>query len=115
MQNQMNKFVLKSDTVIQTRRAQAVDPTFAESIRQVLEANRQVIAGYLLDAREPNSEGTFLILALTLEDERKDLDLVTKQLWEMLEQFPQHKFKTFMMSSVPFKDRYSGSEFYLRQ
>jgi hypothetical protein len=115
MQNQMNKFVLQSDEVIQTRRAQAVDPVFAEAIRQVLKANSQVIGGYFLDARKPNSEGTFFILALTLEDESKDLDLVAQQIWDMLQQFPQHKFKTFMMSSVPFKDRYGGSEFYIRQ
>ena len=115
MQYKMNKFVLKSDVAIETRRAQGVDPKFYESIRGVLKTNRKVIAGYLLDARKPNDEETFLIIALTLEDERKDYDLIARQLWDMLQQFPQYIFKTFITSSAPIKDTYFGCEFYIRR
>lgn len=114
MKDQVNKFTLQSDITIQTRRAQAVDPQFAEAIRQVLRANNKVIACYLLDARKPNSEEITQIIALTVEDEAENLDVVSQQLWEMLQKFPSRATKTFMMSSVNFKDRYFGSEFYIR-
>ena len=114
MKDQVNKFALQWDVTMQTRKAQAVDPQFAEAIGQVLRVNNKVIACYLLDARKPNSEEIIQIIALTVEDEAKDLDIVAQQLWEMLQKFPDHVTKTFMMSSVNFRDRYVGSEFYIR-
>jgi hypothetical protein len=114
MQNTVNKFALQSDTEIQTRRAQNVDLQFSEAIRNVLKANNRVIDCYLLDARKPDTEEIIQIIALTVEDEAKDIDIVSQQLWEMLQKFPDRKGKTFMMSSVTFKDDYLGSEFYVR-
>ncbi len=114
MQNPVNKFTLESDETIQTRRAQAVDQKFAEAIHQVLQANNKVVACYLLDARKPNAEETIQIIALTVENEENDLDFVSQQLREMIQKFPKHLGKTFMMSSVNFKDDYLGSEFYVR-
>src|SRR5688572_33431144 len=104
MQNPVNKFTLESDEAIQTRRAQAVDPQFTEAIYQVLKANNKVVDCYLLDARKPNAEEIIQIIALTVENEEKDLDYVSQQLWEMIQKFPDRAGKTFMMSSVNFKD-----------
>jgi len=114
MQNPVTKFALQSDVEIQTRRAQSVDPQFAEAIRDVLKENNKVIACYLLDARKPDSEEMIQIIALTVEDDEKDIDFVSQQLWEMLQKFPDHVATTFMMSSVSFEEQYSGSEFYVR-
>jgi hypothetical protein len=115
MQNPVNKFILQSDEMIQTRRAQTVDPQLAGAIRQACTANSNVIACYLLDARKPNTNDIVLIIAVTVEDETKNIDLVAQQLWEMLQRFPTYLSKTFIMSSVNFRDRYFGSEFYIRQ
>ena len=115
MENQVNRFTLQSDITIQTRRAQAVEPQFADAIRQVLKMNHKVIACYLLDARKPDTEEIIQIVALTIEDEINNIDIVAQQLWEMLQKFPDRTLKTFMMSSVNFRDRYLGSEFYIRR
>lgn len=116
MQPQLPKFTLRSDVEIQTRRAQSVDAQFADAIRDILKRNDQVIACYLLDARKPDADDIIQIIALTVEDEANDTDFVAQQIWElMLQKFPDRVGKTFMMSSVTFKERYSGFEFYLRK
>ncbi len=115
MENQVNRFTLQSDITIQARRAQAVEPQFADAIRQVLKMNNKVIACYLLDARKPDSENIIQIIALTIEDEINNIDVIAQQLWEMLQKFPDRALKTFVMSSVNFRDTYFGSEFYIRR
>ena len=115
MQNQIPKLTLQSDVEIQTRRAQSVNPQFAEAIREVLKTNNEVIACYLLDARKPDSDEIIQIIALTVENEAKDIDFVSQKLWEMmLEKFPDRVATTYIMSSATFKERYSGFEFYVR-
>ena len=114
MGNIVNKFALQSDIEIQSRRAQNVDRKFAKAIRNVLKSNNKVIDCYLLDVRRLDTEEVIQIIALTVEDEAKDIDIVSQQLWEMLQKFPDRLEKTFMMSSITFKEQYSGTEFYVR-
>ena len=114
MQNTITKFALQSDIEIQIRRAQNVDPQFAEAILNVLNANNSVVDCYLLDARKPDAEEIIQIIALTVEDEEKGIDIVSQQLWDMLQKFPDRVAKTYMMSSHTFKEQYLGTEFYVR-
>jgi hypothetical protein len=107
------KFALKAEVAVQTRKAQAVDGKLAAAIKKVCEANRQIIACYLLDARKPDSGEMDFIIALTLDDEAAHMDLVALQFQAMLRQFPVFGPKTFIMSSAAFAEKYEGAEFYI--
>jgi hypothetical protein len=109
------KFALQSDVTIQTRRAQAVDEQLAAAVKNVCEANPQIIACYLLDARKPESGEMTLLIALTFDDEAAQMDLAGLQFQAMLRQFPVFAPKTFIMSSRAFVKKYKGAEFYVRQ
>ena len=82
-------------------------------VKKVCEANRQIIACYLLDARKLDSGEIDLIIALTLDDEAAHIGLVALQFQAMLGLFPVLGPKTFIMSSTAFTEKYKGAEFYI--
>jgi hypothetical protein len=107
------KLVLESNLTIQTRRAQAVDAQLATAIRRTCQEIPALAACYLLDAREPETGKTALIIATTL-DEPARMDSVGERFQTMLRQFPSHAGKTYIMSSDNFAAEYAGAEFYIR-
>lgn len=115
MNKTVPRFQLEADITIQTRRAQVIDAQFAEAIRQVCRENSNIVACYLLDARKPEAEEIVTIIAVTVENEAKNIETVAQQFWEMIQAFPQQVARTFIMSSANFRDGYSGSEFYVKQ
>jgi len=115
MSHDLGKFLLTADTTFQFRRAQGLDARLAKEIRSVCEASEQINACYLLDARKPDTEEMVLIIAVTLDEEAKYMDLVAQQFQAILQQFPIYSSKTFIMSSASFIDRYAGTEFYAKK
>lgn len=107
------KLVLESNVTIQTRRAQAVEAQLATAIRRTCQEIPELAACYLLDARQPETGTTALIIAITI-DEPARMDSIGEQFQRMLRQFPSHAGKTYIMSSDKFAAEYAGAEFYIR-
>ena len=108
------KFALNSDVTLQTRRAQSVNPQLADAIQCTCEANQQIVACYLLDARKPETGEIGFIIAVTLAAKTESLDSVAQQFQEMLRHFPIQARNTIIMSSEIFTDRHAGTEFYAK-
>jgi UTP-glucose-1-phosphate uridylyltransferase len=107
------KYVLGSDVMLQTRRAQAVDVQLANAIRRTCQEIPELVACYLLDARRPETGEMALIIATTLDDAAR-MDSVAEEFQTMLRQFPSEASKTYIMLSGKFARDYAGAEFYVR-
>ena len=109
------KFVLTSEQAIQTRRAQSVDPQLALAIQKECKKIPHLAGCYLLDGRKPETGEVAFIIAVTVDDEPAHMDLAAQRFQRMLQQFPAHANKTYIISSHAFGERYAGAEFYVRQ
>ena len=106
------RLVVPADCKIQTRRAQTVCEDLSSAIRCVCLETPDILACYLLEARIPDSTETSLIIAVTVNNESRNLGRVAESMQQMLRQFPEEACNTVIMSSSQFVEKYRGSEFY---
>lgn len=114
MNGMPQKFILTADETWQFRRAQSVHEPLAQAVRRVCEADARLRACYFLDARKKGGADVKLVIALSLDDEAKDMEHVVIQLQEVLREFPEITENTVIMSAKRFEQDYSGAEFYVR-
>jgi hypothetical protein len=106
--------VPSSDVTIQLGRPQSLDPRFTEGIQRFCQQSPQIAACYILDARRPSTGELTMIIAVTLDDEAKQLDRVIDQLKAILPDLPSQAERTMIMGATPLLLSYAGEEFYLR-
>jgi hypothetical protein len=111
----MFKSKVKVQTQVGSRRAQNVDENLASAIRQLCEDSSEVAACYLLDMQRQGAPEMNFVIALTVDDEPSQMEIVANRFLAMLQlQFTAQADKTFVMSSKSFVQRYAGYEFYAR-
>jgi hypothetical protein len=108
------KIKLTQDVPLQTRRAQALPAPLADAIHAVCRARTEISACYVLDVRKPETEEVGLIIAVTVDDEVRNLDEVAQAFQIALHDFPEQAHKTFIMSAVTFLPQHEGAIFYAR-
>jgi hypothetical protein len=106
--------LLRVPVAIQTRRAQNVDASLRNAIRDACAHSPQISACYLLDSRRKDNGKTALLVAVMLDDEQK-FEHVTQALADALTKFPPPP-ETWIISatSLPNIEAYRGTEFYVR-
>jgi hypothetical protein len=98
----------------QFQRAQAIDDSMAEAIRRVCRDNPSISACYLLDAEMTDPNEKLLLLALTVDDEKRNMDSIAWQVQSMLRAFPQQAESTFTTPSTRFLPAHEDALFYSR-
>jgi hypothetical protein len=108
------EFILSADETWQFRRAQSVPESLAQGVRHVCEANARIRACYFLDARRQAGADVKLVIALSLDNEAKNMKQVVTQFQEVLREFPEIAENTAIMSANRFEQDHAGAEFYVR-
>jgi hypothetical protein len=109
------RFILQTDQTFQVRPARNTAEHFEEAVRQVCKANSSVLACYLFDIRQVQSDANRLAIALTLENEQTQMDEIAEQFQQMLREFPKLAESTIILSAKPFRDVSKGSAVYVKQ
>jgi hypothetical protein len=99
---------------IQIRRSQINNPGLVEAILNVCKSNQEVQSGFLLDVRMGEDEKIKLIIAVSLDNERTQLDRVAVEFQDMFKAFPEEAKKAVIMSSASLKVELEGTELYVR-
>lgn len=116
MSSAPGKFILTKAETWQFRRAQSVDSRLAAALRQICEANQVIRSCFLLDSRKSEASSEVkLTIAISLDDEARDMNDVVIQLQRALREFPETAQNTAIMSAKPFERAYVGAEFYRRR
>jgi hypothetical protein len=111
----VQKLVLSKNVPIETRRAQNLSPPLQAALLKLCEGNSSILSCFVLDARRPDAEAIALIVAVTLKGGQAEMDSIATQFEAMFREFPEQAENALVMSSDNFRDRYAGSEFYVRQ
>jgi len=106
--------VPSSDVTIQLGRPQSLDPRFTEGIQRFCQASPHIAACYIVDARRPSTGEVTMIIAVTLDDEAKQLDGIIGQFKGILSELPSQAERTMITATTPMLLSYAGEEFYRR-
>jgi hypothetical protein len=107
--------VPSSEVTIQLGRPNSLDPRFTEGIQRFCQESPHISACYIVDARRPSTGEVTMIIAVTLDDEAKQLEGVVTQFKALLLQLPSQAERTMITATTPVIQSYAGEEFYLRK
>ena len=103
-----------SEVTIQLGRPMSLDPRFTEGIQRFCLQTPQIAACYILDARRPATGELTMIIAVTLDDEAKQLADVITAFKNLLPELPSQAERTMITATTPMLLNYAGEEYYRR-
>jgi len=103
-----------SEVTIQLDRPMSLDPRFTEGIQRFCQDTPQIAACYILDARRPATGELTMIIAVTLDDDAKQLDGIINLFKALLAQLPSQAERTMITGTTPMLLSYAGEEYYRR-